>query len=132
MTPTNLNLNPENNKENLLVELNIPSEMELIQMVVDLGTSLMELKGYSESDLQAVKLAIHETLINAIKYGNRENPDARVKIKFYLKNEFFFTDIDDDGEGFDPELLEDPTSPANILKEQGRGIFLVKKPHGKF
>ncbi len=114
------------NAEYLLVELNIPSEMELITMVVDLGTALMELQGYVDHDTSAVKLAIHETLINAIQYGNAGNPDARVKIKFYIKEGLFFTDIDDEGRGFDPEVLNDPTTPENLLKPGGRGIFLVK------
>ena len=73
--------------EDLLVELNIPSEIELVQMVSELGVALMELRGFEEHDIHAVKLAIHETLINAIKYGSIENPAARVRIKFYLKNQ---------------------------------------------
>jgi serine/threonine-protein kinase RsbW len=113
-------------EESLLVELNIPSELDLIQMVVDLGTSLMQLRGYDDSDCDAVKLAIHETLVNAIRYGNQENPEARVRIKFYLKDDCFYTDIDDEGIGFDPESLSDPTDPENLLKTNGRGIFLVR------
>ncbi len=112
--------------ENLLVELDIPSEMILIPMVVDLGISLMEIRGYLEQDLQAVKLAIHETLVNAIQYGNRGNPSARVHIKFYIKDDCFYTDIDDEGTGFEIDALSDPTQPENILKPSGRGIFLVR------
>lgn len=59
-------------------------------------------------------------------YGNEGKPDARVKIKFYLKGDCFYTDIEDEGEGFDPGILPDPTSPENLLNVHGRGIFLVQ------
>jgi serine/threonine-protein kinase RsbW len=112
--------------ETFLVELNIPSEMDLIGMVVDLGTSLIGLKGFGSDDVSAVRFAIHETLVNAILYGNEGKANARVNIKFYLKGDCFYTDIDDEGKGFDPDTLADPTAPENLLNVHGRGIFLVK------
>jgi len=116
----------DSNQETLLVELNIPSDMALVDLVVDLGTSMIGLKGFSGDDVSAVRFAIHETLVNAIQYGNRGVEDARVNIKFYLKGDCFYTDIEDEGCGFDPDALENPTLPENLLKENGRGIFLVR------
>lgn len=116
----------QENDETLLVELNIPSDMDLVSMVVDLGTSMIGLKGFSADDVSALRFAIHETLVNAILYGNKDQPDARVNIKFYLKGNCFYTDIDDEGPGFDPDQLSDPTTPENLLNVHGRGIFLVK------
>lgn len=116
----------DNTQETLLVELNIPSDMDLVDLVVDLGTSMIGLKGFSGDDVSAIRFAIHETLVNAIQYGNKGVPDARVNIKFYLKGDCFYTDIEDEGTGFDPEMLENPTLPENLLKENGRGIFLVR------
>jgi len=113
-------------QETLLVELNIPSDMDLVELVVDLGTSMIGLKGFSEDDVSAVRFAIHETLVNAIQYGNKDVEDARVNIKFYLKGDCFYTDIEDEGTGFDPDTLENPTLPENLMKEDGRGIFLVR------
>ncbi len=112
--------------ETFLVELTIPSDLDLIGMIVDLGTSLITLKGFGSEDISAVRLAIHETLVNAIVYGNAGKTSARVKIKFYLKGDDFYTDIEDEGEGFDPDMLPDPTSPENLLNFHGRGIFLVQ------
>ena len=116
----------QNMEETLLVELNIPSDMDLVSMVVDLGTSMIGLKGFSADDVSALRFAIHETLVNAILYGNKEKFDARVNIKFYLKGDCFYTDIEDEGSGFDPDALADPTAPENLLNDHGRGIFLVK------
>jgi serine/threonine-protein kinase RsbW len=112
--------------EFLLVELNIPSDMDLVDMVVDLGTSLIQLKGFGQDDIAAIRFAIHETLVNAIQYGNKGQTEARVTIRFYLKGDCFYTDIEDEGVGFDLENLADPTDPENLLKAEGRGVFLVR------
>ncbi len=126
MGHSDLSLAQTNAVETFLVELNIPSEMDLVNMVVDLGTSMIGLRGFSDDDVSAVRFAIHETLVNAIKYGNKGKTSARVNIKFYLKGDCFYTDIDDEGKGFDPDTLANPTDPENLLSDHGRGIFLVK------
>ncbi|MBN1295497.1 ATP-binding protein [bacterium] len=112
--------------ETFLVELNIPSDMDLIDLVVDLGTSMISLKGFSDDDVSAIRFAIHETLVNAIQYGNQGLIDARITVRFYLKGDCFYTDIEDEGSGFDPDALANPTLPENLLKATGRGIFLVR------
>ena len=109
------------------VQLNIPSELALVGMVVNLGTALMHLRGYSESDCDSVRFAIHETLVNAIEYGGKNKPDARVNIKLYFDGPCFYADIEDEGDGFDVEDIPDPTQPENLLKVDGRGLFLVKE-----
>jgi len=108
------------------VELVIPSDMEMIPLVVNLGTALMELRGYGQEDQDVIRLAIHETLINSIQYGSNNASDSRITIRFYFQKSQFHTDIEDEGDGFDPEILKDPTKPENLLKPGGRGIFLVK------
>lgn len=120
----NENIDPE---VDFLVELNIPSQIDIVRLVVDLGTALMELRGYESADRDAIRLAIHETLINAVVYGTHTNPDARVSVKFYFKETCFYTDILDEGEGYDLEEIPDPTLPENLLRDGGRGIFLAKQ-----
>jgi serine/threonine-protein kinase RsbW len=114
-------------KEDFEVDLNIPSDLELIRMVVDLGASLMEIRGYSDDDRHSIRLAIHETLINAIRHGSINHPNARVSVHFSFKDQCFHTDIEDEGAGFDLKDLPDPTAPENLLKNSGRGIFMVRQ-----
>ena len=109
------------------VELNIPSEMEMIRLVEDLGTALMELKNYSSKDRDMMRLAIHETLVNAIEHGNIETAQPRITVRFFFRGPCFYTVIDDEGTGFEMENLPDPTSSENLLKPSGRGIFLAQK-----
>ena len=108
------------------VELDVPSEMDIIPLVVDLGTAMMKLRGYGRDDRSTIRLAIHETLVNAIQHGSTGKKNPRIRIRFYFKKSVFYTDIEDEGEGFNPDILADPTSPENILKPGGRGIFLVR------
>jgi serine/threonine-protein kinase RsbW len=119
-------------RENYDVELNIPPELVLVKLVVDLGISLMEIRGYEEHDRDAIQLAIHEMLVNAIRYGSHDNPDSRVIVRFAFRGDCFYTDIEDEGSGFELEHLSDPTTPDNILKEAGRGIFLAQQLTHKF
>jgi serine/threonine-protein kinase RsbW len=109
------------------VELNIPSDYSLLKLVVDLGTALMDLRGFNSEDQDAARLSIHEALINAIRYGSAGNPKARVVVRYYFEGPCFYTDIEDEGEGFDPDQIPDPTLEENLLKPQGRGIFLLRQ-----
>ncbi len=110
-----------------LVELSIPSEMEMIPLVVNLATALMNLRGYDKQEQDVIHLAIHETLVNSIRYAGKSKPGSRIDIRFYFRKSGFHTDIIDEGCGFDPGLLKDPTAPENLLKPDGRGIFLVQQ-----
>ncbi len=125
--PKSRNLPDDGNEIDFLVELNIPSQLDIVRLVVDLGTALMELRGYDSTDCSAIRLAIHETLVNAVTYGRVENPEARVSVKFYFKGTCFHTDIFDEGPGYSLNDIPDPTLPENILKDGGRGIFLAQQ-----
>ena len=125
-------MTPKPHHDRFEVELNIPPEMELIRLVVDLGVSLMEIRSYSQSDRDAIKLAVHEMLVNAIRYGSHDNPDARITIRYSFRGDCIHTDIEDEGTGFDMRDIPDPTRPENLLKDTGRGVFLAQQLTHKF
>jgi serine/threonine-protein kinase RsbW len=89
-----------------------------------------QLAAFDEDAVHWVGVAVRESVINAIKHGNREHPDKTVTI------EFAFTPVDsptelvvsviDQGEGFEAEEVADPLAPENILKSSGRGIFFMR------
>ena len=118
---------PLMDSKEFMVELNIPSEMDMIRLVEDLGIALMELKQYGTQDRDMMRLAIHETLVNAIEHGSADASEPRITVKFYFKGPCFYTVIDDEGSGFEISNLPDPTSSENLLKPNGRGIFLAQK-----
>jgi len=82
--------------------------------------------GYSEAALFAIKLALEEGLNNAIKHGNASDPDKTVEILFEVGPEAAAVTITDQGEGFDPSGVPDPTADENLEKPSGRGIMLMR------
>ncbi|HMS65862.1 MAG TPA: ATP-binding protein [Ignavibacteria bacterium] len=73
-----------------------------------------------------LQIACSEALINAIVHGNKENKDKSVYIIIEYDDYILCVKIKDEGSGFDVSKLPDPTSNENILKEHGRGIFIIR------
>lgn len=81
----------------------------------------------SEESLCWAAMALREALANAIKHGNKLNPDKRVFVELWLEEgRELRIQVEDEGEGFDPESLPDPRSGENLLKESGRGVFFIR------
>lgn len=74
-----------------------------------------------------VTLSLREAVNNAVLHGNKLDPQKKVEVEIeFLEGEVFIR-IWDEGEGFDPNSLSDPTKEENLLKPHGRGIFLIKQ-----
>jgi len=73
-----------------------------------------------------LKLAAHETLTNAIEHGNRNDPSRQVTLTCRRRPHEVAIIIEDEGDGFDPDGVPDPTAQENLLKEGGRGILLIR------
>ena len=104
----------------------IPSETAQGQTVQERIIALMEKMSYSEKDVFGVRLALEEALVNAIKHGNGMDPNKQVHITCKVDDQQARITIEDEGPGFDPIEVPDPTSEENIDKPGGRGIMLMK------
>jgi serine/threonine-protein kinase RsbW len=71
--------------------------------------------------------ALREATANAIRHGNRQEPGRRVVIDYQVASSEVTIRIEDEGEGFDPESLPDPTAPGHLLRPSGRGIFYMRQ-----
>lgn len=80
---------------------------------------------YSEGAAFAIKLALDEGLNNAIRHGNRFDRSKSVELLFEVDTERIVIVITDQGEGFDPLSVPDPTADENLEKPTGRGIMLM-------
>lgn len=113
-----------------LVRIDVPSSFELLDVVQILSDRLSSLAGLEEDAMHWVSVAVRESVINAIKHGNREDRQKRVTVEFTLtprsKPTEFAVEVRDEGAGFDPEEIADPLDPANVLKSSGRGIFFMR------
>ena len=86
----------------------------------------MESRGYAPRDVFSVRLALEEALVNAIKHGNKMDPDKVVNVKWEIDDEHVRVVIEDQGEGFPIDDVPDPTDDENLDKPGGRGIMLMR------
>jgi serine/threonine-protein kinase RsbW len=82
--------------------------------------------GFDEEAREQVNLAVIEAGTNAIKHGNKEDPNKRAHFEFILNQDKLTVVARDQGQGFDRGQVPDPLDPANLLKNSGRGIFLME------
>ena len=112
------------------VRLQIPSNFELLDVVQVASDRLAVLAGLDEDAIHWIGVAVRESVINAIKHGNREDQKKLVTIEFSIapvtQPTEFVVRVLDQGEGFDPQEVADPLAPENILKSSGRGIFFMR------
>ena len=74
-----------------------------------------------------IRLAIEEALINAIKYGNKENNDKSIEVKLRTDDEKVEIEIKDEGPGYDYHHIPIPIVDENLERLSGRGVYLIKK-----
>ena len=79
-----------------------------------------------ERDLFCIKLALEEALVNAIKHGNQMDRSKKVHISYRLLADRFEIHIADEGPGFDPSDVPDPTALENLERPCGRGLMLMR------
>ncbi len=81
---------------------------------------------YPDDCLFAVRLALEEALSNAIKHGNRFDPEKTVTVRFSIEPEKVQLIVTDQGQGFDPAAVPDPTTNDHLENPSGRGITLMR------
>ena len=107
-------------------KLTVPSLPESVETVEQLVEEHIRSLNFSDEECDSIAIAVTEAVNNAIYHGNKQDPDKMVEFEmFSYKDEVRFI-IRDQGTGFDPKGLPDPLLPENLLKESGRGIFIVK------
>lgn len=82
--------------------------------------------GLSHNDFHRSMLCLKEAVTNSIVHGNKLDRSKQVSVMAYKCNKYLYFKVIDEGEGFDYTIIEDPTNKENILKESGRGLFLIK------
>ena len=113
-----------------IVRLEFTSAFEMLDFVQVVSDHMARDIGLDDDALHWVGVAIRESVINAIKHGNRNDADKHVFIEFETATRSDVPElmirVRDQGEGFDPETVANPLDPENLLKSSGRGIFLIR------
>ena len=108
------------------LHVKIPSLVENIRIVESFIDNVKDKLNIPDDVYGNIMIAVTESVNNAIIHGNKLNKDAAVALSVYDESDSFCFSVTDDGNGFDYHNLPDPTSPENIEKENGRGIFLMR------
>ena len=82
--------------------------------------------GYGEAAAFAIRLALEEALVNGFRHGNKGDPDKQVTVRCSIDPKTVALEVEDEGEGFDPGSVPDPTAEENIEIPSGRGIMLMR------
>jgi serine/threonine-protein kinase RsbW len=112
-----------------LIRLEFTSAFEMLDFVQVVSDHLSRSVGLDDDAMHWVGVAIRESVINAIKHGNRNDSSKRVFVEFGTSTgdaPELSIRVRDQGEGFDPEQVANPLDPENLLKSSGRGIFLIR------
>ena len=108
------------------IRLDLPSSMQFVYVLDTVISEILREMDFDEETSEQINLAVVEAGTNAIKHGNKEDPDKRAHFEFILTPDQLTIIVQDQGDGFDREEVADPLDPANLLKSSGRGLFLME------
>ena len=107
-------------------DLQITSDVQNLRLVEKLIDELQFELDLSDESYGNVLVATMEATNNAIVHGNKSDPKKLVSLLIEKEEDELLVKLTDQGEGFDPKSIPDPTAPENIEKINGRGIFLME------
>jgi serine/threonine-protein kinase RsbW len=115
-------------KKSLITDssIEIPSSEDYLPDVDDFIEGKLESYGLNKSDIADVAISVTELVSNGIVHANKLNIEKTVRVEIFKKNSEVEITITDQGDGFNPDSVDNPIEDENLLKEVGRGIFIVK------
>jgi len=107
-------------------ELSLPSRIDTVAAAAAAVAEFIGRSGVSEDAAFGIDLAVREAVTNAVFHGNRQDEEKAVEITLKSSPDAVEISVHDQGAGFNPEEVPDPTAQENILKASGRGIFFMR------
>ena len=108
--------------------MRVPTDLEVVEEAVDVIARHCLASGLTPHAARFnLRVALSEALANAIVYGNQLDPAKQVEIRVRVGDVGFAVHVRDEGAGFDPSTVPDPTHPDRIERPDGRGLFLIRQ-----
>lgn len=104
----------------------IKSDLRNVARVEKVTEKIANHMHFTDEEKDSLAIAVTEIVGNAIVHGNKRDKTKRVTIDFEYKDKTIAVIIQDEGEGFNVGEIANPLEPENLLKESGRGIFIVR------
>jgi serine/threonine-protein kinase RsbW len=108
------------------VEVALESNLKNVEVAEEISRRVASTAGFDEADQHRIEMAVHESMINAIWHGNKNDASKTVWLCFQIYPDRLEIRVRDQGDGFDASLIPDPLADENLLKVSGRGIFLIR------
>ena len=108
------------------VEVTLDNDLKNVEVAEEITRRVASTAGFDEDDQQRIEMAVHESMINAIWHGNKNDPSKSVWLQFKIHRDRLEIRIRDQGKGFNPNQIPDPLESDNLLNVSGRGIFLIR------
>lgn len=118
---------PMRTNTSLRADLVLASRFENIEVAERALVDLCHRAGCAEDEEYWLVTALREAVANAVRHGNRQEPSRLVRIAYTIANSTVTIRVEDEGDGFDPADIPDPTDPENLLRPSGRGIFYMRQ-----
>jgi serine/threonine-protein kinase RsbW len=109
------------------VTLDVASRFEMLDVVQTVLLQCCAAVGFDDEAVHYMSVAVRESVVNAIKHGNRQDESKRVHVNFTIHDRALEIQVRDEGKGFDLASIADPLAPENLLKAYGRGIFFMRQ-----
>jgi serine/threonine-protein kinase RsbW len=107
-------------------EKKIENDSHLLKEVSKELITELKNRGVDENTVFDIHVGFEEALRNAMVHGNKSCPEKKVKVVTEISDKKVIMSVEDEGEGFEPGDVPDPTDMENILKEGGRGVYLIR------
>jgi serine/threonine-protein kinase RsbW len=107
-------------------ELKLPSRVEAVYEVAAAVAGIVSRLSLGEEAAFGIDMAVREAVTNAVLHGNKRDESKFVEVKLRSTSDFLEISVHDQGPGFNPDDIPDPTKEENILKTSGRGIFFMR------
>ena len=111
----------------LRADLVLASRFENIEVAERALVDLCHRAGCEDDEEYWLVTALREAVANAVRHGNRQDPERLVRVAYSIVNSTVTIRVEDEGEGFNPNDIPDPTDPKNLLRPSGRGIFYMRQ-----
>lgn len=112
--------------QKIILEKEIRSDPDLLPELEELIIKLAKKYNLTDEKLNSLALSFSEAASNSIVHGNKLDVNKKVKITIKVDNDKMTVIIKDEGKGFNLSSVPDPTKPENILKDNGRGIHIMR------
>ncbi|MES2275306.1 MAG: ATP-binding protein [Bacteroidota bacterium] len=110
-----------------LFTLQLPSRPDSITQLEALIEEIADKYQVTEDTFANMMTCLNEAVNNAILHGNKQNPAKKVIVNAEVDSRRIIWTVTDEGIGFDPDHIPDPTAPENLESLSGRGVFIIKQ-----